>query len=951
MSGRSGGRGHEDKQRPGLSASSSQRGRGRGRGGRTPGSGSRVPMTPSPMQTRSMTQAGSSSSASGSATSQFPPARTPPVATQTPAKQQTPPATLPIRPPPPLSKDAEFPPRPSLGKLGMKCLIRANHFLVELADKDLHLYDVAIIPEMSSRGVNRAIMKQLVEMHGKTDLSNRKPAYDGRKGMYTAGPLPFSSKNFSVKLVGDSSGRKEREFTVTIRFAAKADLHHLQQFLRSRQRDVPQETIQALDVVLRDSPSNRCIVVGRSFFSASGGKREIGNGVECWTGFYQSLRPTQMGMSLNMDVSTTSFYESITVLDFVAKFLRLDLSRPPARPLSDNDCAKLKKVLKGVRIEVTHVAGKRYKISGVSSVATNRLMFFDSDKKQKSVAQYFQEKYKIRLQYDNLQSLQSGSDSKPIYLPMELCKIVEGQRYPKKLNEYQVVEMLKAACSRPNERATSIQEIVNLNNYGVDPLVSKEFGLAVKPNMTTIDARILPAPAIRYHPSGRDETIVPNFGKWNMMEARMYKGSKVRCWMCANFSNSVNDKGANDFCRQLANTCIRKGMDFNPTPVDRVWHRNASQIEKTLYDIYHHCTNNDIDLELLLIILPDVSGFYGKIKRVCETEIGIISQCCQPKQARKCNPQYLENVVLKINVKTEGVNAVLADCPPRKVPFYSEVPTIIFGADVTHPSPGEDSGPSIAAVVAAVDWPYMSTYKAVVSAQGHREEIIRDLYKYDKGNMTHSGMIRELLVAFFNKCRYRPQRIIFYRDGVSEGQFNQVLLQEIDAIRKACASMERDYLPSITFVVVQKRHHTRFFPTDPRKVDKSGNIMPGTVVDAKICHPTEYDFYLCSHAGLQGTSRPVRYSVIYDENKFPADHLQTLTNNLCYTYARCTRSVSLVPPAYYAHLAAFRARYYIEGDEGPANVSSSGRAGRREAALTRGLPTLKGKAKECMFFI
>ncbi|KAG4996968.1 hypothetical protein JHK84_028001 [Glycine max] len=34
------------------------------------------------------------------------------------------------------------------------------------------------------------------------------------------------------------------------------------------------------------------------------------------------------------------------------------------------------------------------------------------------------------------------------------------------------------------------------------------------------------------------------------------------------------------------------------------------------------------------------------------------------------------------------------------------------------------------------------------------------------------------------------------------------------------------------------------------------NILPGTVVDSKICHPTEFDFYLCSHAGIQGTSRP-----------------------------------------------------------------------------------------------
>lgn len=31
----------------------------------------------------------------------------------------------------------------------------------------------------------------------------------------------------------------------------------------------------------------------------------------------------------------------------------------------------------------------------------------------------------------------------------------------------------------------------------------------------------------------------------------------------------------------------------------------------------------------------------------------------------------------------------------------------------------------------------------------------------------------------------------------------------------------------MTFVVVQKRHHTRLFPMSSREGDKSGNVMPG----------------------------------------------------------------------------------------------------------------------------
>lgn len=61
----------------------------------------------------------------------------------------------------------------------------------------------------------------------------------------------------------------------------------------------------------------------------------------------------------------------------------------------------------------------------------------------------------------------------------------------------------------------------------------------------------------------------------------------------------------------------------------------------------------------------------------------------------------------------------------------------------------------------------------------------------------------------------------------------------------ACKSLDQDYKPKITFVVVQKRHHARFFPVDPRDADRTGNCQPGTVVDTDIVHPFEFDFCMC----------------------------------------------------------------------------------------------------------
>ncbi|XP_071723642.1 protein argonaute PNH1-like [Rutidosis leptorrhynchoides] len=190
------------------------------------------------------------------------------------------------------------------------------------------------------------------------------------------------------------------------------------------------------------------------------------------------------------------------------------------------------------------------------------------------------------------------------------------------------------------------------------------------------------------------------------------------------------------------------------------------------------------------------------------------------------------------------------------------------------------TSPSIAAVVAPMDWPEVSKYMGLVSSQHYREEIIQDLYKRTEDPRREL----ELLLSFYKPTKQKPHQIIFYRDGVSEGQFSQVLQYEKSAIRDACRSLQPGYLPPITFVVVQKGHHTRFFPAnhnDKNLMGKSGNILPGTdVVD--ICHPTRFDFYFNSHAGIQGTSRPAHYHVLYDENKFTADQMQNPTSNLCY---------------------------------------------------------------------
>ncbi|KAH1047809.1 hypothetical protein J1N35_038593 [Gossypium stocksii] len=141
------------------------------------------------------------------------------------------------------------------------------------------------------------------------------------------------------------------------------------------------------------------------------------------------------------------------------------------------------------------------------------------------------------------------------------------------------------------------------------------------------------------------------------------------------------------------------------------------------------------------------------------------------------------------------------------------------------------------------DWPEIAKYAGLVCAQAHHQELIQELFKTWKDPVrgtVSGGMIMELLISFRRATGHKPQCIIFYRDGVSEGQFYQVLLYELDAIRMC------------------------FF---------------GAKLSASC--------YLCCSTKAtphKGTSRPAHYHVLWDENKFTANALQSLTNNLCYIF-------------------------------------------------------------------
>jgi len=427
------------------------------------------------------------------------------------------------------------------------------------------------------------------------------------------------------------------------------------------------------------------------------------------------------------------------------------------------------------------------------------------------------------------------------------------------------------------------------------------FNVSYAKDFVNCKGRVLKPPKLEYGQGRGSPFIVPERGSWNLRNVCALEPVSINKWMVAYIDSIRIDKSEiqrsmNDFIRICDGFGLKLAKNYEVFPV-----KNPSDYTDF---IKRHLP------EFVLFILPNKeSHAYKQVKWRSEADgVKVVSQCVVFQNFQKfSDPTFCSNLAIKINVKMKGKNWKLAN-EYNKIKDKS---TIVFGADVSHPGQGDLDSPSIVAIASSLDLT-LNHFSTSIRVQERRKEIIDDL----------AGIVKEKLQKFYRSTKAKPERIIFFRDGVGESQFYSVFENEIMSIKEACKGLEASYSPEITYILAQKRHSLRFeLLEEPRKDDgpkrfnkePTGNVLPGTVVD-EMGHPSYFDFYMVSHHALQGTARPVRYQVLLNESNMSAVDIQEMINNMCYQYPRATKAVSVVPAIYYAHLAAARAKCYFVAD-------------------------------------
>ncbi|KAK7074842.1 Protein argonaute-3 [Halocaridina rubra] len=821
------------------------------------------------------------------------------------------------------------PPKPLPGKEGRSINLITNFYEVKVKDlgKTLVLYDVVIKvfgkEEEAPRERKREIFEGLKKEH-KNIFDKCHIAFDGVKQAVSVGRIRMIAEGVPYK-VNVTCGHEAFVYEVVLKFANLRKLSSLRKYLKckyGKRRDNSVEVASVLHLIhimFRHSLMLNYIPLGQNSFFPWGTSPDftsssVGSGMQVERGYHAACRELHGleeenqdhwrngALLLNVNTKYTVFHKDQPVLKFMKDVNLISDNQNMNKKFPEEVRKSLEDKLKGKKVRVMYGYKRTYRVIGIpdKSAEDHR---FEVQKKSKTVTQYMNERYEVQLKYPRLNLIQAAPEEKGVYLPLECCQLSEKQRVSEKLlSKEQKTMLIDFSAQAPRQKLNTVNKFVQINDFTKNQMMqSLEFTISDKP--LEIKGRVLPPPELVMKKEREPYNFTPSKeGNWDVRDKEFYHAACIEHWGVVYF-RKVDMTLIDSFVASLRRLGRQRGMSVSQ-PIKQLV--DMKQLRKNLRSLKEEYPQ----LEILLIVLPsDDKQFYSRIKTIGDKDIGIVTQCVRYETVKYSNDAKVGKILFKVNAKMGGVNNTLQDIKYSTRILSSLGPVMIMGADVNHP-PAVDKGdkvptqPSIAAVVGSID-PHASKYFPVVRHQTPREEMILELEKMTKHLLTSVCKISN---------KPKPKRLILYRDGVSDSQISTILRFELQAIRDACTSLDKDYMPGITFIVVQKRHHTRFFPKNEKDgAGRQKNVPPGTVVDRYVTHPHDYDYYLCSQLGIKGTSRPAHYRVLWDDNNFSQDEIQGFTYALCHMYAPSSASISIPAPAHYAHQAALRGKVHLLG--------------------------------------
>ena len=474
--------------------------------------------------------------------------------------------------------------RPSTsGRAGQRVELYTNHFRLDFSKiaKEMILYQFDVDVEILMRDGSWRSCKKDERFEVLRTIIEREQFplvwYDEGKNLYSSENLTLNwKKEYQCELIQKKTGRTNKFRFLLINLVKTYELKTIFDFMEKRIAQRPHDPVRILETLFKQTQRAEMVTIKNQSYAKHQRLDDLGDGRGLASGFYQSIVLGERGPTLNLNNTFCCFYQNYNLVEFLSCYINHDIRRHGI-PTKDYPLL-VRKVLKSIWFVTSHTNQvRKYRLKSFGRPANEHEFVKDQGEKI-TVADYFDEKWKIRLRHPQLPVVElfnPADRSKSHFLPMELVTVDEWQRSMKPLTTEQRAKVTKKTVVRPAERYGMIRRIADERRF-VDDSYLKQFGIQVDVNeMLLVPARILPSPEIKYKsPNGGAQDVIERvqIGKW-WLNNRFNKAREIRSWAVVLISQREPDNQqvnlAREFATRIPQVMTKYGIRFASQPIEK----------------------------------------------------------------------------------------------------------------------------------------------------------------------------------------------------------------------------------------------------------------------------------------------------------------------------------------------------------------------------------------------
>ncbi|SPP81698.1 protein aubergine [Drosophila guanche] len=636
------------------------------------------------------------------------------------------------------------------------------------------------------------------------------------------------------------------------------------------------QQFQVLNLILRRAMEGlKLQLVSRNYFDPMAKIKLDNYRMELWPGYLTSIRQHESDILLCAEIAH--------------KVMRTDtLYNILSEAIRDNDDYQdaFKRQVIGM-ICLTDYNNKTYRIDDVDFGSTP-LSKFNTKEGDISYVEYYRKRYNITIR-DHKQPLvvsrptekniRGGTDQLIMLVP-ELARAT-GMTDAMRAN-FQLMkamsEYTRLTPDRRIERLRVLNQRLLSSKESMDVL--KSWNIQLDTALVEIPARVLPPEKIVF--GNQKRFLCDTRADWTteFRQNSMYSHVDIRRWYVITPQRNLRET------EEFVKLCIRAASGMKMLISEPRYDTIPDDRNGTYSRSIDNAVAKDPQIIMLVLKSPNEEKYSCIKKRTCvdrpiPSQVVTLKTIAPRKEKSSGLMSIATKVVIQMNAKLMGA------------PWMIELPVrglMTVGFDVCHSSKNKNK--SYGALVATMDMKSSTRYYSSVTEHMKGQELSNQMAM----NMTCA------LKAYRDHHGTLPERILFFRDGVGDGQLHQVVNTEVKFLKNQLDEIYKSADKAdgcrMAFIVVTKRINTRYFAN-------KRNPVPGTVVDDVITLPERYDFFLVSQAVRQGTVTPTNYNVIYDNMGLSADKLQMLAYKMTHLYYNFSGTCRVPSVCQYAHKLAF----------------------------------------------